>query len=168
MSIFRFRIQDLERVHRNRNDLENEMQFMKKRFKNWGVPETNAIEFAPAVLNQIVTNDDGSAAMVEWGEKLGATFKATKLTTSQIRNIFGEVRNIQQQGYENTRIRHRFYLLIPKLHYAAARAETFGMNGLRDVLEAGIKQVGDSPENFRRFVEFFEAILAYHKAYGGK
>jgi len=39
---------------------------------------------------------------------------------------------------------------------------------LRPALDLVTQASGNKQdENFQRFVEFFEAILAYHKAYGG-
>jgi len=35
------------------------------------------------------------------------------------------------------------------------------------VLSPAVDLVQGDADNFGRFVEFFEAILAYHKAYGG-
>jgi CRISPR-associated protein Csm2 len=84
-----------------------------------------------------------------------------------MRNFFGEVRFIEQRGFTDPLMKRRFLLLIPKLKYAKARAKNFGMNSLAEVLEEAVKLVEGQPECFKRFVEFFEAILAYHKAYGG-
>ena len=57
-------------------------------------------------------------------------------------------------------------LLKPKLAYQAAREEK--VKPLADVLEVAIDQVDGRRERFQRFVELFEAILAYHTTYGGK
>ena len=38
---------------------------------------------------------------------------------------------------------------------------------LKEILTQAIDRVGDDQKKFNRFVDFFEAILAYHKAYGG-
>ncbi|MBC7317257.1 MAG: type III-A CRISPR-associated protein Csm2, partial [Chloroflexi bacterium] len=35
-------------------------------------------------------------------------------------------------------------------------------------LKPAVDYVQGKTENFERFVEFFEAILAYHRAYGGR
>ncbi len=93
------------------------------------------------------------------------------MTTTQIRNIFGEVKRIQRAGIENSG--SDFLLLRPKLAYAEARAVAKSprnkISTFRQVIERAHKAVKlDDKASFQRFVDFFEAILAYHKAYGGK
>jgi len=66
---------------------------------------------------------------------------------------------------------HEFVLLKPKLAYAAARAARDNERGaqeLKDVLTWAIDEVGADETKFARFVDFFEAILAYHQAAGGR
>jgi CRISPR-associated protein Csm2 len=66
----------------------------------------------------------------------------------------------------------KLIFLKPKLAYIATKAGELGAKALRTVLDASIDEVkggdGDKKAKFERFVNFFEAILAYHKAAGGK
>ena len=57
-------------------------------------------------------------------------------------------------------------LLKAKMAYQGYR--TSEVKGLVDVLTDSIDLVGENRDHFQRFVDFFEAILAYHKAAGGK
>jgi CRISPR-associated protein Csm2 len=113
----------------------------------------------------------------EFGESLAQT-----LSTSQIRNVFGEVRRIQQKiqqkGITNS-FDSEVLLLKPKLSYARARASgKTGEKAARDlesVLSSAIDAIFQNAINpeqkfqrFENFANFFEAILAYHRAYGGK
>ena len=109
--------------------------------------------------------NEGGEILVKEAEQLGRQL-ARDLTKSQIRNIYGAVKKMQMKGGLDT---HKLLMLKPKLAYAAKRHErqSKGINTLRDVLTRAIDMVGDDPANFNRFVDFFEAILAYHKAYGG-
>lgn len=67
-------------------------------------------------------------------------------------------------------------MLRPKLAYAAQRAGGRGIDSLRKVLETAHIAVTEMVDNedakaekaFENFVDFFEAILAYHKANGGR
>ena len=145
-------------------------------------PSTRPLE---ADLRQIVTDPDGAEAMVTWAEALGRQLKDQGLATSQIRSLFGEVRQIQAEwSMENRRAhaKRRLILLKPKMAYRARRERGKAVSDLVDVLRPALDLVtkanprpeGDPPggkdnqdDNFQRFVEFFEAILAYHKAYGG-
>ncbi|MCS7074843.1 MAG: type III-A CRISPR-associated protein Csm2 [Bacteroidia bacterium] len=88
------------------------------------------------------------------------------LTTSQIRNYFGEVRRIQLKGFENNK--SAFYLLKPKLAYAAARADKQAriheFRKVMDLVHEHVKNV----QQYHNYCDFLEAILAYHKSFGGK
>ena len=105
---------------------------------------------------------DGGKPLVEVAENLGRHLQRERLTTSQIRNVFGTVKMMEMRGFEP----HEFVLLKPKLAYAAARARS--AESLKRVLSLAIDEVGSDEAKFARFVDFFEAILAYHKAAGGK
>lgn len=91
------------------------------------------------------------------------------MTTSQIRNIFGEVKRIQAKGYNLEK--PAFLLLRPKIAYAEARvlakSRSSRITEFRKVMEEAHLAVKDESQ-FQNFVDFFEAILAYHKAAGGR
>ena len=67
----------------------------------------------------------------------------------------------------------KLILLKPKMAYRARRERGRGVEELTNVLDPAIDLVmggadlKTQQERFHRFVEFFEAILAYHKAAGG-
>lgn len=123
-------------------------------------------------------------ALVESAQQIGNDI-ARQLSTSQIRNVFGEVRRIQMNWpehqeslSENDRQRaqdayRQTVLLRPKLAYQARKERGRGVEELQAVLDPCIEiiQKADSAKKklyFDRFVDFFEAILAYHKAAGGR
>ncbi|MGQ4808491.1 hypothetical protein NKDENANG_01874 [Candidatus Entotheonellaceae bacterium PAL068K] len=106
----------------------------------------------------------GGKILVQTAETLGPQLKDGRLTTSQIRNVFGMVKQMEMCGFNP----NEFVLLKPKLAYAAARADTGGARRLKEVLSWAIDEVGSDDTKFVRFVDFFEAILAYHKAAGGR
>ncbi|MFZ4829179.1 MAG: type III-A CRISPR-associated protein Csm2 [Phototrophicaceae bacterium] len=109
----------------------------------------------------------------ECASKLGSELKS-KLKTAQIRNIFGKVRQIEMawlDAEDEPSSRRELVLLIPKMRYQTERKPE--LESLAEVLIECINLVekGQSAlparERFQRFVDFFEAILAYHKAAGG-
>ena len=106
---------------------------------------------------------EGGEILVKEAEQQGQQL-ARNLTTSQIRNIYGAVKKMQMKGGELDT--HKLLMLKPKLAYAAKR-HGGGVDTLKDVLTQAIDLVGKDKEKFSRFVDFFEAILAYHKFYGG-
>lgn len=118
-------------------------------------------------IRGIITQDQPKL-MVEQAKEIGRALSGS-LTKSQIRNIFGTVRQIQMNwtGEAQKAASYRQLLMLkPKIRYQAARNKE--VEPLADVLDKAIDHVEDNVERFGRFVDFFEAILAYHTAYGGK
>ena len=106
--------------------------------------------------------EEGGEPLVEAAEKLGEKL-ARNLKTSQIRKVYGAVKKIQMSDEFH---RNDLVMLKPKLAYAAARNNA--VIDLKDALTQAIDQVGNDPKKFKNFVDFFEAILAYHRAAGGQ
>ena len=116
--------------------------------------------------------------LVTWADSLGhGLARNERLTTSQVRGFFGAVRQIEaevqpgQTELEEPTYR-KLVLLKPKLAYQAQREidnrKGEGVLRLKEVLTPAIELVGRDAQRFRNLVEFFEAILAYHKAAGGR
>lgn len=116
-------------------------------------------------LDQIIAGD--AKKLVEVAERLGEDF-ANGLSTSQIRTIFGEVKRLQMKGQFNQQSIRELILLKPKLAYQAGRHDKTKVPQLAKVLSRAIDRVGSDQKRFENFVDFFEAILAYHRAHGGK
>ena len=106
--------------------------------------------------------EKGGDALVGAAENLGQKL-ARNLKTSQIRKVYGAVKKIQMSDEFR---RNDLIMLKPKLAYAAAR--NTAVTDLKDALTQAIDKVGDDPQRFKNFVDFFEATLAYHKAAGGQ
>ncbi len=125
----------------------------------------------------IITDPDGAQTMVKTADQVGQDLKSMGLTTNQIRALFGEVRQIQAQWSIDEQNRQkalrRLILLKPKMAYRSRKERGRAVQELVDVLNPAVDLVVNEKDdkkqngNFDRFVEFFEAILAYHKAYGG-
>jgi len=114
-------------------------------------------------IGEIINGD--TKALIKEAKELGKHLKKGKLTTSQIRNVFGSVKKMEMKGFDQDEL----LLLKPKLAYAANRPGAKpGTSDLRKVLSTAIDFVGDEEGRFQNFCNFFEAILAYHRAAGGK
>jgi len=117
-------------------------------------------------------SDPSGAELVKFAEQTADQLVHHNLTRAQIRNIFTEVRKIEAL-WDN---RHedalrRLNMLKPKLDYATARNNSVQL--LRDVLGKAIDEVnaaegGERDKRFQKFMDLFEAILAYHRARGGR
>jgi len=127
-------------------------------------------------LKRIITDPKAGELTVNRAEKQGKFLAQPpkQLSTSQIRAIFDEVRQIEALWpQDSTQAARRLSLLKPKMQYRAKK-EGGKVMDLVNVLEASVNEVlkGSNEKEmhayFRNFVDFFEAILAYHKAAGGK
>ncbi len=104
--------------------------------------------------------EKGGEPLVTAAEALGRKL-ARSLKTAQIRKVYSAVKKIQMSREFN---RNELIMLKPKLAYAAARNKS--VEELKVALTEAIDHVDDN-DKFKNFVDFFEAILAYHKAHGG-
>lgn len=129
-------------------------------------------------VTTIITADPTGENLVKFSGETADRLVKDQLKRTQIRKIFTEVRKIQAQwDKDQTTALRRLNMLQPKLDYQSKRAEKKGASPLaylKTVLIDAIVEVNaanDSTEQkrrFDRFVELFEAILAYHRAKGGE
>ncbi len=124
-------------------------------------------------------NDGPAPEAINSARKFGEQIKEKGLTTSQIRQVFSKLKSIEAKGYSQQRA--EFMMLKPFIAYAAGRQirvqglqdlkdrVTWGIDAVLEVKEADEKkQLAEEQKRFRNFCKFFEAILAYHRAVGGK
>ena len=150
-----------------------------------GEGEQLARELAPPEkLKLIITGETPEAiqTLIEVAEKIGQYLVEKSVTTSQIRNIFGTARMIEQEvkTLEDDkplpiRVQRNLQMLRPKLAYQYGRVQgrdddrkKAAMGALTSILSQAIALVGSDVRRFRNFMDFFEAILAYHRRYGGR
>ena len=103
--------------------------------------------------------------LVEDAKQFGEYLGRGRLTTSQIRNIFSSVKRLESFKKNETEL----LLLRPKMAYVAGRhgKRTRVIRDLQEVMDKCIQEVRDEV-SFKNFQDFFEAILAYHRYYGGE
>lgn len=115
---------------------------------------------------------------VSWAEGFGKELAEDEkggpkaLTTSQLRKFFGEVKRIEAGGEVD---KAELIMLKPLLAYAVGRdakktkIADFAEQVTR-ALDAVIQAENEEKRKscFHNFVKLFEAIVAYHKYYGGK
>jgi CRISPR-associated protein Csm2 len=135
--------------------------------------ERQTVSIKPEDIEAIIVQ--GNAEMlVTKAKEIGRGLRDAGLTTAQIRNIFGTIRQIEmswpigakRDDEVTKRARRQLLLLKPRLAYQAKR--TAPVEGLRDILTPAIDAVDYERERFQHLVDLFESILAYHTAYGGK
>lgn len=127
-----------------------------------------------------VINDDGiETRAVDFAEDFGRYLagmdnRREGMTTNQIRNFFGEIRKIQMKSVAKSS--GDFAMLKPRMAIAKVRATKDNASNRIQYFEKAvallvdkIERKGDNADQqFQNFADFIEAIVAYHKAYGGK
>jgi len=127
--------------------------------------DNNTIESCKKFGHYLATTDP-----YDMGKKI-----KTKMTTSQLRKFFGEIKRIQVENSNNKNfniIKKSIVLLKPKLAYAVGRSHDNKPNNkitdFYNVISTAIDQV-DNHEKFENLVQIIEAIVAFHKEKeGGK
>jgi len=124
-------------------------------------------------ITNVMTADPSGAELVNFARQTAQQLVKNSLTRAQIRNIFTEVRKIETLwDAKPVEALRRLNMLKPKLDYQTARSEPVKL--LKDVLSASIDEVNKATDQternrrFRRFMDLFEAILAYHRSEGGR
>jgi CRISPR type III-A-associated protein Csm2 len=105
-----------------------------------------------------------------FAEEFGKFLKNQFLTTNQIRNIFGEIKSIQLKAKSEEDFQKEignFIMIKAKMAYVEGRNRSVGLTEFRKIFDLAHKEVKDK-QSFENFVSFITAILAYHRAAGGK
>lgn len=110
--------------------------------------------------------DEAAKELVEFAEQAGKFMAQNNLTNSKIRSIYGEIKRIQMGTFEKEK--SSFFLLKPKVAYALGRDNNNqGLKLFKMIFDQCAVYVTNQ-KSYLNFCNFIEAILAYHKAYGGK
>jgi len=125
--------------------------------------------FSPEWIKYKIDDDT-----ILYAEDLGKKLVDGKFTTSQFRNFYGELKRIEMGKIENNQT--AFLLLKPKLAYGTARAKKQSKGHGPDLFKNEIFKAYDEvkisqdgyPARFKNFCQIVEAILAFHKAEGGR
>lgn len=114
----------------------------------------------------------------QWAKALGKSLASAGLTMAQVNTIISRLRQIESAwpiddpaSLLALSSERELKLLSGKIAHDAARAachQNYILWELADVLIPAIGYVEGERENFQRFVNFFEAILGYHEAAGGR
>jgi len=94
--------------------------------------------------------------------------KKKAMSTSQIRKFFGAIKRIQAD-FDN--LKGEILLLEPKLAYAVGKDKDNPKSKIDEFykeLSPLIKEINEDEKKFKNFVSIVEAIVAYHKVYGGE
>lgn len=162
---------EIKEAKKNKSSTLDSIEKENKRLTN----EFNVIWMKVLDRIPLFIKGENQNEMIEGCKIFGKRLKDGDLSTSQIRNIFGEVKRIQMKASTSDSIDIlSLNMLQPKLAYSAARAKKHGTDELKDLLTKGLEtilendlQTEEVKFRFENFANFFEALLAYHKAVGG-
>ena len=110
--------------------------------------------------NKILSSERDENAFIEKLKNF-ISDNAKHISTSQLRNIYTKIKNLKGDNLKEV------YTLRPKLAYIYGRSDSKGMKKLLVLLDDRIKEIKTKSE-LEQFKAFFEAVIAYHKFYGGK
>ena len=112
---------------------------------------------------------------VEYTENFGKYLRDKWLSSSQIRNVFGEMKQIQSKmkadSNNMSNLFTRYLLLYPKLAYAAGRQRSEALTIFKEVFEKAYRTINTEDEfkkYYKNLVDFVESTLAFHRSYGGR
>ncbi len=127
-------------------------------------PAEDVVASVRAAVGQFIdpVDDPRGLKLIENAEKLARHLKMRGMTSSQIRNLFTTVRRI---NYKDDDGPYEVSMLRAKFAYVAGRYSTVA--DLQRVADEALTRIDDE-RKFHRFVDFFEAVVAYHRAFGGR
>ena len=135
-------------------------------YSNHGDVETPKQVFEKANPQPYWVTNEADKDLPQFAETMGRYMAKNGLTNSKIRSIYGEIKRIQMSEFEKEKA--SFYLLRPKVAYALGRdSKNNGLQLFKIVFDHYYGKVENS-KTFLNFCNLLEAILAYHKAHGGK
>ena len=108
---------------------------------------------------------EADSEMIRFAENAAKYMGVKEVTTSQIRNIYGEIKRIQM-NYSEERV--AWLLLKPKVAYLAARnKKNEGLKFFKDIFNKAAEFVTNE-NTYNNFCNLMEALVAYHKVYEKK
>lgn len=160
---FRNELDKLEKELKNEKDKQKRKDFEEKIEKAY---ENIFSKFDKDI--EVKSIDDMNDQSILFSEFFGRYLAYLDLSTSQIRNVYGDVMKMKMKGFNLNEL----FLLKPRLAYSTVRKGTAGSKKFREKIERALDKVIFSKQNqdklFQNFANFFEAILAYHRSFGGK
>lgn len=138
---------------------------MKENNKN-SQEDSATTEFRNAGFKPKWITVGADADLANFANKMGHYMANNNLTNSKIRSIYGEIKRIQMGGFNKEKT--SFYLLKPKVAYALGRdSKNLGLKLFKILFDKSADLVTDQ-RTFQNFCNLIEAVLAYHRANGGK
>lgn len=115
-------------------------------------------------MSDIYADSVDEAKLVELGEATAKEIMEKKMTTTQLRRVFSEIKAMHRDYTRNGKVvPPKLPLIIPKLAYAKAR-DLMPDVAYRE-LKSNIEKIKGDGKRFEKFVNFFEVIVAYSRVF---
>ena len=108
-----------------------------------------------------------AAKVIEVGQRLGKELGEKRLAISQIRGILDEIQRLGKGDAARPKAEHDLQMLRAKLAFAAGRHGE-AVKLLQRHLDPALQRAAREPACLPRLKDLVEAIVAYHRYYGGK
>lgn len=100
-------------------------------------------------------------------ENLGEILKNEKVTFSKIRKVYNEAKRISREKFCEDTI-YKLRILKTIIAYTEGRFDELKRVKFYEVFSRAINEAEKNEDNYKRFFDFFQAVVAYHRAKGGR
>ena len=100
-----------------------------------------------------------------WGDR--PPWVKNRFSSFQIRPIISKILKIKKQTFSEENV-NELKLLKPLIAYIARRYHDDDLYEFSRIIRYAIDDVGDNPQKFKHFCSFFDSLLMYFRANGGK
>lgn len=120
------------------------------------------------ILNKVETAinpdvDKDGKAFSEIAEKTGRLLKESNVTVTQLRKVFTEVKRLSP---DDESYKYKLKLLKAKMAYTSGRFPK--LKDFQDIVNKALPIAEQNEKTLERFKDFFEAVVAYHRFFGGR
>ena len=156
MDKLKVKVINMAKVYGNKNRNNSEINEVIKKIDSYD-------KLTDIEIKDLVDKDTGFAY------KVAEFSKNNNLKTNQLRKFFGAIRKMEGKNSWDE-IEPEFYLLKPRMAVGVGRnhiPKEFYNVIMTAMNKVNVGSEEEKLDNFKVFVEFFEAIVAYHKFLGG-
>lgn len=102
---------------------------------------------------------------IQCAEKLGEILK--NVSYSKIRRVYNEAKSISREKFSEETI-YKLKVLKSLIAYTEGRFPELKKVNFYEVFSRAINEAEKNEDNYKRFFDFFQAVIAYHRAKGGR
>ncbi|WAM33892.1 type III-A CRISPR-associated protein Csm2 [Caldicellulosiruptor morganii] len=132
------------------------------------MPNVDVRTLKSEILNKIETavnpeKDKDGKVFSEVAEKTGQLLKESKVTVTQLRKIFTEVKKLSS---EDENYKYKLKILRAKMAYISGRFKN--LKDFQEIINKALPVAEQNEKNLERFKDFFEAVVAYNRFFAEK